>query len=727
MPATPIYPTGGQYQEALQNPALCFKDPVLVRGKPKADSLGLPKPISGNFASVFTIGGADGRQWAVKCFTRYVADLEIRYQGISQTLAVVDKPWRVPFDYVPEGILCRGSWYPILKMEWIDANGLIPFIEAHLWQPPVLADLASKFARMINDLALLRIAHGDLQHGNLLVTPAGGLKLIDYDGMYVPGLDQLGASENGHPNYQSPTRSMSSWGPKLDHFSAWVIYGSLVALTIDPMLWMLLHSEGDEALLFRNDDFLAPRSSRPLVMLSQCTDDRLKALSKVLSSFWTNDVGNIPALDTQAAPLPNTQQSFFTRPQVEGSNATAAENNVSKAISDWMTSIETASPSTVDAANDPSWLLAHMPPVEPFPFDPTQRTLRALSAVVLLALVAIGLLGGTAVLPGIDAGIGNAVLVVLILAVSGVLFLRTSESRAKRDSLTRYKQRHAEVSNAERSASKAERDRRAVDQRERQALEKIGKRANDAHTSEQKELHGAEARLAANLSKLGTRTRSLQSAESAETGNALRALQDQHLVAQLTTASIRSATIQGIGQALKAALVANGITTAADFTGISYGAGSEVLINLRNGRRVHPSGIGAVKAVALETWRREVEARARRTQPTSLPPAQVQAIRLKYAQQRQSLAQEEHRVRAEAAAQQHQIRERWAVAHSAIAVELSETRDRFLQERAQADLRLSKARREARDVTWQQVSAERELSAYRKVTYWRYCACVARG
>ena len=54
--------------------------------------------------------------------------------------------------------------------------------------------------------------------------------------------------------------------------------------------------------------------------------------------------------------------------------------------------------------------------------------------------------------------------------------------------------------------------------------------------------------------------------------------------------------------------MANGITTAADFTGISYGTGSEVLINLRNGRRVHPSGIGEVKAVALETWRREVEA-----------------------------------------------------------------------------------------------------------------------
>lgn len=727
MPSTPIYPTGGQYQEALQNPRICFRDPDLVRGNATTDLLGLPKPISGNFASVFTIGGADGRRWAVKCFTRYVADQEIRYQEISKTLAVADEPWRVAFDYEPEGILCRGSWYPILKMEWIDANGLIPFIEAHLWQPPVIADLAAKFARMINDLALLRIAHGDLQHGNLLVTSAGELKLIDYDGMYVPGLDRLGASEIGHPNYQSPTRSLRSWGPHLDHFSAWVIYGSLVALTIDPMLWTLLHNEGDEALLFRKEDFLVPRSSRALVVLSQYPDDRLKALSGVLAPFWTNDVGNIPALNTQAAPPPNTQQSFFTGLQAGGSTATAVENDVSKAISDWLTSIEAASPGGVDATNDPSWVLEHMPPVEPVQFDPTHRTLRALSAIVLLALVVLGILGGTATLPGIAAGIGDAVLFALILAVSGVLFIRTSEYRAKRDRLARYKQRRAELSSAERSASKAERDRRAVDQRERQALEKIGKRANDAHTSEQQELQGAEATLAAVLSKLGDQTRSLQAAESAETGNALRALQNQHLVAQLTAASLQSATIQGVGPAVKASLTANGIRTAADFTGIWYGSGSEVLIMLRNGRGVHPSGIGEVKARALDTWRREVEARARRTQPTTLPRAQVQAIRRKYAQQRESLARTEQHVRAGAAAQQHQIRERWATTHSAIAVELSATRDRFLQERAQADLRLSVARREARNVTWQQVSAERELSAYRKVTYWRYCTCIARG
>jgi len=76
---------------------------------------------------------------------------------------------------------------------------------------------------------------------------------------------------------------------------------------------------------------------------------------------------NIPQLDTRAAPAPSTQQSFLAGLRVDGSR-TAAESDISKAIADWLTSIEAASPGTVDAANDPSWVLAHMPPVELLPF-----------------------------------------------------------------------------------------------------------------------------------------------------------------------------------------------------------------------------------------------------------------------------------------------------------------------------------------------------------------------
>src|SRR6266568_7820404 len=102
-------------------------------------------------------------------------------------------------------------------MQWIDASGLLPFIEAHLWESHVLAHLATKFAQMVDDLSVLGIAHGDLQHGNLLVTASGELKLIDYDGMFVPSLAQMGACEKGHINYQSPARTMVTWGPYLDN------------------------------------------------------------------------------------------------------------------------------------------------------------------------------------------------------------------------------------------------------------------------------------------------------------------------------------------------------------------------------------------------------------------------------------------------------------------------------------------------------------------------------
>ena len=47
------------------------------------DVQGMPKPVSGNFATVFTVTGVDKRKWAVKCFTRNVADQQARDERIS--------------------------------------------------------------------------------------------------------------------------------------------------------------------------------------------------------------------------------------------------------------------------------------------------------------------------------------------------------------------------------------------------------------------------------------------------------------------------------------------------------------------------------------------------------------------------------------------------------------------------------------------------------------------
>jgi hypothetical protein len=55
------------------------------------------------------------------------------------------------------------------------------------------------------------VAHGDLQHGNVLLVPATdtdrlSLKLVDYDGMFVPALTGAQTGEVGHPAYQHPQR-----------------------------------------------------------------------------------------------------------------------------------------------------------------------------------------------------------------------------------------------------------------------------------------------------------------------------------------------------------------------------------------------------------------------------------------------------------------------------------------------------------------------------------------
>src|SRR5262249_39997059 len=67
-PAT--FPTSGAYVGALQDTQRCFTAPELVGCVIRTDRFGLPRPISGNFASVFTADTTTGRRLAIKCFTR---------------------------------------------------------------------------------------------------------------------------------------------------------------------------------------------------------------------------------------------------------------------------------------------------------------------------------------------------------------------------------------------------------------------------------------------------------------------------------------------------------------------------------------------------------------------------------------------------------------------------------------------------------------------------------
>jgi hypothetical protein len=146
------------------------------------------------------------------------------------------------------------------------------------------------------DLRSRGFAHGDLQHGNLLVT-SKGLRLIDYDGMYVPALAGHRAVELGHRNYQHPQRKARPdfFGPSLDNFSVWVIYLSLLAVAVEPAVWSSVGG-GDECLLLREEDLRNPGESNALRLLGASPALEVQNLLSHFLTVVRSPLEQVPAL-----------------------------------------------------------------------------------------------------------------------------------------------------------------------------------------------------------------------------------------------------------------------------------------------------------------------------------------------------------------------------------------------------------------------------------------------
>ncbi len=295
------WPQATDYNAAVQAPALCFGDADLRQGQVEADLFGLPRPYAGNFADVYQVQNG-GASWAVKCFTRPVENLRQRYQAVSDHLCLEPRPFMVDFVYLEEGIRVRGQWYPALKMQWVEWLRLNEFVAAHLDRPAVLERLAQMWLRLSQELRAARMAHGDLQHGNVLLVPGSkasllSLKLIDYDGLYVPALADQPSGEVGHPNYQHPQRLDGGlYSPEVDRFAHLVIFTALHCLcTGGAPLWER-HDSG-ENLLFREEDFRNPARSKLWPELLALADAEARALVGHLLLAGQGPIGAVPTLE----------------------------------------------------------------------------------------------------------------------------------------------------------------------------------------------------------------------------------------------------------------------------------------------------------------------------------------------------------------------------------------------------------------------------------------------
>ena len=293
------WPNHADYAEAIQNPELCFELPELHTGEVANTTLGLPRAWSGNFASVYQVTGG-GRAHAVRCFVRQVTNQQDRYAALARYLAGRPLDFMVPFDFVNRGIRVHDAWYPMVKMDWVTGTPLHTYVESKLGAPEALAWLAADWRLLSGALKRHRIGHGDLQHGNVLVTGTGALKLVDYDGVYVPLFSRERSPELGHANYQHPRRGAEFYDERLDHFSALLIYVSLRALAAEPGLWKEFFN-GDN-LLATAVDLRVPQCADLWPRLLRSPDEDVRRLTVRLIESLRLAPADVPDLETLLGP-----------------------------------------------------------------------------------------------------------------------------------------------------------------------------------------------------------------------------------------------------------------------------------------------------------------------------------------------------------------------------------------------------------------------------------------
>jgi hypothetical protein len=270
------------YNEVIQNPLQAFSNDDLRTGVVLVGPMGVPLPRSGNFADVYHVRGADLREWAVKCFTRPTVGLDVRYAQVSDALARAKLPFTVGFEFLSEGIQVGGVWRQVVKMEWVEGLMLNQVVRENADRPNVLAALSQLWAKLCRRLRKARIAHADLQHGNVILVPGARtgvyeLKLIDYDGMYVSTLANTPTRETGHPAYQHPERASETYSPDLDRFPHLVVATALKALESGGSPLWARYDNGDN-LPFEPQDFRNPSESKFMRELWATGNPEIRAL-----------------------------------------------------------------------------------------------------------------------------------------------------------------------------------------------------------------------------------------------------------------------------------------------------------------------------------------------------------------------------------------------------------------------------------------------------------------
>jgi predicted flap endonuclease-1-like 5' DNA nuclease len=692
------FPSGAEYADALQNPGVSFLDADLRGGRPELTKLGMPKPISGNFASVFSLTAADRRRYAVKCFTRDVPDQRERYEAISRYLNAVppsglSQPWKMDFTFLPEEILVNGRRWPVMKMAWVEAVSLDQWLANHQHDGRAIQELADRFVALVGDLERLKIAHGDLQHGNLLVAADNTLRLVDYDGMYVPALTARNAAELGHRHYQSPARGTSDFTDTVDRFSAWVIYLSLAALAVEPLLWDHLRDPGAEHLLTTDEDYQSPAASWRLDQIASVSPE-MKNMVGEIRRYAQVPLSAIPTLAPVAKPKPLA--SSAGRP-------------------------------TATAPGRPAWLDGHLTAgrsVEPAKQFGGRR---ARDWVVMVALTLYVFAFVTSYLDGFLTSPYNPGAIVLC----GCLVVGGRRSRPEwREAKAARNSRRAQLNSLSGAAASMRRMKaefESNDERLAKRLVEVDRARAAVEAIRRPEYTAIERRSATEIGGIEKQLRGAVDAKQQLIVAELRSAINAHVTGHLRRHNILTEVknISGLGPTLARALASHGIITAADVhVTLVHGGGpystQMAYFRLPQGRQIRIERIGEQKAKALQSWRDGLSSQAQRTAPTTLPQTRLIQIDQQHAASITRLKAERDAVQARAVTAKEALNRRLAAELANLADHKRRAESERAVARAAYERDSSRFRATAQEYERAKQAAELEHGARRRLNYLHY-------
>jgi serine/threonine protein kinase len=314
------WPKAVHFHLALQDSKVAFRNPEWRELKIAAGAWHLPRPCSGECATIYQASRPNGTSLAIRVFNTAAADRQERYLKIAEYLQRRPLKCFVPFTYEDAGIrsLRDGRWYPVLIMDWISGVTLDDWVRKNCRKrnQKHLATAVKVWLQTIDKLTAARVAHGDLSHGNVMVNDKGELKLVDYDCVCVPSLEQRANPETGTPAYQHPARTQHTLlSPWLDNFSAIVILVALKALAADPQLWdRFVEGPRCESLLFRSQDLRDPDDSPLFRELKRSPDAEVRRLSQRLAELARGSLDEVPTLADLAQEGPSPASSRIPAP-----------------------------------------------------------------------------------------------------------------------------------------------------------------------------------------------------------------------------------------------------------------------------------------------------------------------------------------------------------------------------------------------------------------------------